>query len=505
MKVYKKLSAMFLLSAILTVALCGCTGDKAVDNSSHITIGIPQDLEDSLDPHATVSAGTKEILFNIFEGLVKPDSNGDIIPAVAESYEISADGLTYTFHLRNGVKFHNGSELTAEDVLYCIEKNADASSNSAYVSAFSNIEAYSAADSSTIVIKLTKKDPDFLQYMTMAIIPKDNPNPDTNPIGTGPYMYVSRTPQENIILKRFDEYWGEKAYIENVTLKICASADTIVMDLVGGSVDLVARLTTAQAMQLQNSNFDILEGTMNLVQAMYLNNAVEPFDNLKVRQALCYAVDPKEIMDLSFDGKGTEIGSSMFPAFGKYFVEEINDVYNTDLDKAKSLLKEAGYPDGFSFVIKVPSNYQPHIDTAQVIVEQLKRINVNAEIQLVEWDTWVSDVYAGRNFEATVVGVDASQMTARALLERFTSTAGKNFINFNSAAYDEAFNAALSTTDDDKATEYYKECEWILANEAANVYIQDLAELVAINKNYTGYEFYPIYVMDIAKLRPVNQ
>ncbi len=503
MKVFKKFWGLIFLSATLTVALCGCKGDKAGDYSSHITIGIPQDLEDSLDPHKAVAAGTKEILFNLFEGLVKPDSNGDLFPAVADSYTISDDGLTYTFHLRKGCKFHNGEAVTADDVLYCIEKNADPESNSAYVSAFSNIKEYKA-DGENIVITLNTKNTDFLQYMTMSIIPKNNTNPDSNPIGTGPYKYVSRSPQENIILERFDDYWGEKAYIKNVTLKICANADSIVMDLMGGSVDLFARITSAQALQLQNSNFNIEEGTMNLVQAMYLNNAVAPFDNVLVRQALCYAVDPAEIINISFDGKGTELGSSMFPAFGKYYVEEINDVYNTDIEKAKALLKEAGYEDGFSFAIKVPSNYQPHIDTAQVIVEQLKKIGVNAEIKLVEWDSWLSDVYAGRDFEATVVGVDASQMTARAMLERFTSDSGKNFVNFNSSLYDETFAKAVAETNDEEATKLYKECEWILAREAANVYIQDLAEMVAVNKNYTGYEFYPIYVMDIAKLRPAK-
>ncbi len=503
MKAFKKMWRLILLSATLTVALCGCKGDKAVDTSSHITIGISQDLDDSLDPHKTVAAGTKEVLFNIFEGLVKPDSNGDLYPAVADDYTISDDGLTYTFHLRSGIKFHNGNFVTVEDVLYCIEKNADPDSSSSYVSAFSNIENY-YADGENIVIVLKNKSADFLQYMTMAIIPKDNADPDTNPIGTGPYVYVSRSPLENIVLKRFDEYWGEKAYIENVTLKICANADTIVMDLLGGSVDLFARLTTSQVLQLQNSDFEILEGTMNLVQALYLNNAAAPFDDVRIRQALCYAIDPLEIINLSFDGKGTEIGSSMFPAFGKYYVSEIKDEYNYDTEKAKALLKEAGYPDGFTFTIKVPSNYQPHIDTAQVIVEQLKRVDITAEIKLVEWDTWLSDVYAGRDFEATVVGLDASQMTAGALLARFTSDSKKNFINFNSPDYDEKFSLAVAETDDEKATEYYKECEWILAKEAANVYIQDLAEFTAINKKYTGYEFYPIYVMDIAKIKPVE-
>ena len=498
MKTIKKIMGLILMSATLTVAFCGCGSDKA--DSSSITIGIPQDLEDSLDPHVAVAAGTKEILFNIFEGLVKPDKNGDLNPAVADSYEISEDGLTYTFHLRKGVKFHDGSTVTADDVLFCIQKNADADSSSAYASAFSNIKDY-RAEGENIVITLKQKDTDFLQYMTMAIIPKSNENPDTNPIGTGPYKYVSRSPQENIILTRFDGYWGEKAYIKDVTLKICASADSIVMYLLGGSIDLFARVTTTQVDQLKDGNFDILEGTMNLVQAMYLNNAYEPFKDERVRQALCYAIDRQDILNISFAGKGTIIGSSMFPAFGKYYIDETKDVYKTDLEKAKALLKEAGYETGLSFSITVPSNYQPHIDTATVIVEQLKKIGVDAKIKLVEWDSWVADTYVGRNFEATVVGVDASQMTARAMLERFTSDSGKNFINYSNSEYDAKFAEAVATTDDAKATSLYKDCEWILTNTAANVYIQDLAEFVAINNKYTGYEFYPIYVMDISKIR----
>lgn len=499
----KKISKFFSLLLVLTtlaVALCACGGDKTGNSSSQITIGIPQDLEDSLDPHVAVAAGTKEILFNIYEGLVKPDSNGNLNPAVAESYNISEDGLTYTFTLRDGVKFHNNEKVTADDVLYCIKRNADDGTGTALIPAFLNISNY-YADGNKIVIELNNVDPDFLQYMTMAIIPANNENPDTNAIGTGPYAYVSRSPQENIVLKAFDAYWGEKANIKNVTLKICSNADTIATDLLGGSIDLFARITTAQVAQLQGGNFTILEGTMNLVQAMYLNNAFEPFKDVRVRQALCYAVDPQNIMDIAFDGKGTELGSSMFPAFGKYYVDEMKDVYNVDYAKSKELLAEAGYPNGFSFTITVPSNYQPHIDTAQVIVEQLKNVGVTAEIQLVEWDTWLSDVYVGRQYEATVVGVDASTMTARAMLERFKSDSSKNFINFESAEYDKNLTAALASTNDAEQTELYKNCEWILTNEAANVYIQDLAEFVAINNKYTGYEFYPIYVMDIAKLR----
>ena len=495
---------MTLVCGALTIALGACSGDKAGESSSQITIGIPQDIEDSLDPHKAVAAGTKEVLFNLYEGLVKPDSSGELQPAIASDYSISEDATTYTFTLREGVKFHDGSMVTAEDVKYSIDRCADTTNGEPLVEAYSNIKSVNIVDEKTVEVVLNTADSDFLANMTTAIIPASNENPDTNPIGTGPYRYVSRSPQENFVVEKFDEYWGTPANIENVTFRVCANADSIVMNLQGGSIDMFARLTTTQASQL-GDQFDVLEGTMNLVQALYLNNAVEPFNDERVRQALCYAVDPQGIMDLISDGKGTEIGSSMFPAFEKYYMPELNDVYNQDYDKAKELLAEAGYPDGFSFTITVPSNYQQHIDTAQVLVEQLKNIGVTAEIELVEGATWGSAAYTNRNFEATVVGVDASSLTASALLSRFVSDAPNNFINFSNADYDAAYARAEAAVDDEEKTEGFKECERLLAEHAANVYIQDLPCLVALNKKYAGYEFYPLYVQDISKLYIVEE
>ena len=446
-----------------------------------------------------MAAGTEEVLFNLYEGLVKPDSSGDLQPALASDFQISEDATTYTFTLREGVKFHDGSPVTAEDVKYSIDRCADTTNGDPLVAAYSHIQSVNILDEKTVEVVLDGPDTDFLAYMTNAVIPASNENPDTNPIGTGPYKYVSRSPQENFVVEKFDDYWGTPANIEHVTFKVCANADSIVMDLQGGSIDMFARVTPAQADQLGDS-FQVLEGTMNLVQALYLNNEAEPFNNELVRQALCYAVDPQEIMDIVSGGKGTEIGSSMFPAFGKYYMPELNDMYKQDLDKAKELLKEAGYENGFSFTITVPSNYQQHIDTAQVIVEQLKKIGVTAEINLIEWDSWLSDVYAGRKYEATVVGVDASSLTPSALLSRFVSTASNNFVNFSNADYDAAYAKALGTIDDEEKTAAFKECETLLAEHAANVYIQDLPCLVALNKKYAGYEFYPLYVQDISKL-----
>ena len=493
----KKLVVVLLA---LTVALSGCSGDKKGKDSSQITIGIPQDIEASLDPHVVVASGTKEIFFNIYEGLVKPDSNGNLNPAVASAYTISDDKKTYTFTLREGVKFHDGSTVTVEDVQYSIERCADTSNGKPLVAAFSNIQTLEIVDNATIRITLKEADSDFLTNMTCAIIPKSNATPDAVAIGTGPYKYVSRSIQENVVLERFDDYWGDVADIRKVTFKIIANADMIVMNLKGGAIDMFCRITSAQADELSGSKFNILEGTMNLVHALYINNASEPFNDIRVRQALCYAVNREEILAFMADGKGTIIGSSMFPAFGKYYDEELSTYYEQNIEKAKELLAEAGYSNGFTFTITVPSNYQQHIDTAQVIVEQLKQINVTAKINLVEWNTWLSNVYAGRNYETTVVGVDASTMTASALLRRFTSTADNNFVNFSNSDYDKAFQNAVTAVDEKKQTAYYKECERILTENAANVYIQDMANLVALSDEYEGYLFYPLYVLDVASL-----
>lgn len=508
----KKLLALFLALVMVGAVLPGC-GDGSKDpggqgnngktgepvKGGEITVGIAQDLDDSLDPHQTVAAGTREVLFNIFEGLVKPNSDGEMIPAVAEKYTLSEDGTTYTFTLREGVKFHNGQTVTAEDVVYSINRCAAVpeGQEKPLVAAFSAVKSVEALDEKTVAVTIAQRDLEFISYMTAAIIPADYENQATAPVGTGPFRFVSRTPQQDFVMERFEDYWGAPAWLDKVTYKICENADALVMNLNGGSIDLCAHLTSAQASQL-NQSFQVLEGTMNLVQAIYLNNQAKPFDNQLVRQALCYAIDRQGIMDMVADGHGTAVGSSIYPAFTKYFLPELVDKYPHDMAKAKELLAKAGYPDGFDMTISVPNNYQPHMDTAEVVAEQLREAGINVTIQPVEWSTWLDTIYNGRQFQATVVGVDAANMTARAMLERFTSDYGKNFINYNNPAYDALFQQAINAQDEATQTDLYKQMETMLADTAANVYIQDLCDLVAMRQDLGGLKFYPIYVLDLS-------
>ena len=515
----KKLLALFLALVMVGAVLPGC-GDGSKDpggqgnngktgepvKGGEITVGIAQDLDDSLDPHQTVAAGTREVLFNIFEGLVKPNSDGEMIPAVAEKYTLSEDGTTYTFTLREGVKFHNGQTVTAEDVVYSINRCAAVpeGQEKPLVAAFSAVKSVEALDEKTVAVTIAQRDLEFISYMTAAIIPADYENQDTAPVGTGPFKFVSRTPQQDFVMERFEDYWGAPAWLDKVTYKICENADALVMNLNGGSIDLCAHLTSAQASQL-NQNFQVLEGTMNLVQAIYLNNQAKPFDNQLVRQALCYAIDRQGIMDMVADGHGTAVGSSIYPAFTKYFLPELVDKYPHDVAKAKELLAQAGYPDGFDMTISVPNNYQPHMDTAEVVAEQLREAGINVTIQPVEWSTWLDTIYNGRQFQATVVGVDAANMTARAMLERFTSDYGKNFINYNNPAYDALFQKAINAQDEAEQTDLYKQMETMLADTAANVYIQDLCDLVAMRQDLGGLKFYPIYVLDLSTVYLTQQ
>ena len=498
----------FALAFVMSIALSGCGGDKNSMESGSVVIGITQDL-DSLDPHKAVAAGTHEVLFNIFEGLVKPDSEGNLNPAVASICKVNETGDVYTFTLRDGITFHNGNAVTVDDIIYSVKHSAgllgeDASQINVNKALSKNLKSIEATDDKTVVLTLNEPDTEFLAYMTAsdcAIVPATYDAQDSAPVGTGPYAFVSYTPLESVVVKAYDGYWNEdaKPQIENATFKITASTDATFLELQSGGIDVLSYLTDEQAKQLSKDTFDVKIGNMNLVQGLFLNNDVEPFNNKLVREALNYAIDKEAIIKMVADGNGTPLGSNMFSGLTTYYYEEVNNVYRYDVEKAKDLLGEAGYADGFSFTITVPSNYQFHIDTAQVIVVQLKTIGVTVELNLVDWSTWLSDVYTDRNYQATVVGLDGN-LAPKDLMDRYASDADNNFVNFRNENYDEVLKKTISTTVEEEKVSGYNELQEILATEAASVYIQDPALIVAVNKKIGGYTFYPVYVQDLSSL-----
>lgn len=495
---------MILLTMVISVALYGCKGNMkdTKEVTKEVTIGITQDL-DSLDPHKAVAAGTKEVLFNIYEGLIKLDKNGDLVPAVSDSYELSSDGLVYTFHIRDDIKFHNEELVTAKDIEYSIKRSAGMLESTdpmvVVVSALSlAIDDVKGLDNNTVKMTLKHQDSEILYYLTNAyIVPEDYTELSDKPIGTGPYKFVSYSPLESLKVERFSQYYGDELPdVEKVTFKIASDTDAAFMELRSGTIDILPYLTDAQSEQMP-AGYHVEEGSMNLIQGIFLNNATEPFNDIRVRQALSYAIDRQKVIDLVGGGKGEVIGTNMFPGFKKYYDETLVNVYSYNPDKAKELLKEAGYENGISFEIKVPSNYQYHVDTAQVVVEQLKKSGINAEIRLIEWSAWLSEVYSDRNYQATLSGLAADEAPRKAL-ERFRISANNNFMNYQNEEFDKLYDLAYEAKNDDDKAKYYKKMEALLTNEAVAVYIQNPFQITAVSDKLGGYTYYPIYVQDMS-------
>jgi len=289
-----------------------------------------------------------------------------------------------------------------------------------------------------------------------------------------------------------------------VTFRIFGSGEALALAVQAGAVDIAGHMTVDMVRRLPEGYY-YMAGPMNLVQALWLNNAVPPLDNFEVRRALARAIDVYEIIDILYDGEGFPIGSSIPPSFVRYFNEELIDHFSdpgghrdNDRGMAMDQLRWSGFPDGFDLTITVPSNYTPHVITAEVIAEQLRAVGINATIDLVEWAWWLSEVNSGRNFEATIVGIAARDLTARSFMERWVSDNSRNIINFNSPEYDELFARAQAATDEAEQIALYRELQGILADYAASVFLQDLINFVAINGQLAGWQFYSIYVMDLS-------
>ena len=514
-----------VMALLLSASLCACGGSKTAEGTSEaagesseaetsntlsegtpvpggsVVYGMTQDLA-SLDPHVDTDAGTRDVVFNLYEGLVKPTSDGGFIPAVASDYIISDDAKTYTFTLRDGITFHDGTPVTIEDVKYSIDRYAEIQGES---SAFSSlVDSVEVQDDKTLVVNLKESYSEFLPMMTIAIIPQSNEDPAGNPIGTGPFKYVSYTPGQNLELEKYDGYWQEGVpSLDSVEFKFIADVDTAFVELQAGTIDILKYLTSAQAETL-GDDYTIVQGSMNLVHAMYLNSAYEPLSKTEVRQALCYAVDRDAINNFIFGGKSHIIGSHMIPAMSKYYEPEAETVYSYDPEKAKELLADAGYADGFDLEITVPSSYSQHVDSAQIIADELSQVGINVTLNQVEWSTWLQDVYKGGNFQATVIGFDGT-LAPSDWLKNYVTDDAKNFMHYSNTEYDDVFNTAYTTVDDDVKVENYKKAQMILAEDAAAVYIEDPANLVAVSKKFGGYTFYPTAAEDMSLLYQVEQ
>lgn len=507
-----------ILALMLSLSFIGCTSTEksavgdVTDSLSGATTGPLEGGElrigstaeiDSLDPYIAVGGDTKgQVIWNIFDGLIRPDTTGDLQPAVAKDYSIEEDGKVYILHLREGVKFHNGNEVTPADIRYSFDQALE---SSAGLEGFDNVDMVEVSDAGEIKITLKEPNTEFLAALTNAIIPADYKDQATAPIGTGAFKFVSYTPQQELVLEKNEYYWqAGLPHLDKVTIVYEVDTNAELLSLQSGNID-GAGIATTTAEILNRDDFNIVERNSNAVQLLGLNHAYEPLTDVRVRQAISYAVDRDQIITDAFSGFGTKVGTPIIPGLSTYFNAALTNAYDPDIAKAKQLLADAGYADGFDLEITVPSNYIVHVDTAQVIVNQLAQVGIKATIKQVDWPTWLSETYAGRNYQATVISVGGASLSPKNELARYRSTADDNFFNFKSDDFDQVYAQAAAEVDLAQKQDLYNQAQQILSDEAVSVYIQDIAGLTAFNKSIEGLQGYPVYgVIDFAQLYRVG-
>jgi peptide/nickel transport system substrate-binding protein len=506
----KKISvfALFLLTLIIALFSSCRKNDRDAPELRYGFTTEPKTLDPLNTKNAT--ADGRSILFNVFEGLVKPDTDGTLLPCVAESWTIERDALIYNFIIRDGVRFHDGSLVTADDVKFSLDTAAAAGFDG-----LNRIENVTITADNRITVTLKAPDPEFLPYITVGIVKADNNDREKNIIGTGPFFIESFTSQRNLVLKKFDGYWQRRLAqpqdapqdaprdaqrLDKVTIVFFANVEALMIALRSGNID-GANLVGSFAAQLDHRKFDVINSYSAAVQLLALNNASAPLDDIRVRKAINYGVDVHGIIDGAFFGSGSPSGSPIIPGLSAYYEASLSYPHNPQT--ARALLAEAGFDNTnrLPLEITVPSEYTMHVDTAQVIVNQLEQIGINATVKLVDWNTWLTETYRGRKFQATIISLDSPTVSPRSFLTRYRSDNGSNFINFSSADFDNVYDALLTETDDAKRKQLYKDAQRIITANSASVYIQDILYYKIFRAGaFAGAKNYPLLVVDFSSI-----
>ncbi|MGB4439366.1 MAG: ABC transporter substrate-binding protein [Sedimentibacter sp.] len=454
---------------------------------------------DGLDPHRTTAASTFQITNNIYDTLVKVTPEGKLVSGLGEEWTVSEDGKAITFNLRKDVKFHNGREMNAEDVKYSFERLKGEESPRA--NDFKNITEINVVDDYTIEFVTENLNVTLLSnfaYPWTAIVPQEAVDTLKNkPVGTGAYKLEKWIPQQELTLTKNEEYF-EEVNLETINFKMMPDATSQVAALKNGELDIIFVTGDKVSLFENNSQYNILENNTNAIQLMAMNLKNEYLANEKVRQAINMAVDKDSLIEIVWNGYGEKIGSHYPPMLKEY--KDTTDVISYNPEKAKELLVEAGYKDGITIRMALPNSYPEYVSAGQVIADQLSKVGITCEINLVEWGTWLTDIYNGRNYDLTVVG-HTGRLDPYVLLSRYNTESKENYFNYSNERVDEILTLVQKELDESKRIELYQEMQEILAEEVPALYIQSPKSLVVTSSDVEGFESYPI---DIYELKNIN-
>ncbi|HZY67352.1 MAG TPA: ABC transporter substrate-binding protein [Devosia sp.] len=379
----------------------------AADAQSRTDLRVGLVLEPpALDPTAGAAAAIDEVVYqNVFEGLTRIDSTGAVQPALASAWTVSEDGLTYTFDLVEGATFHDGTTFDAADVVFTFERITAADSVNAQKALYAGITAVSAVDPGTVEITLAQPDGLFLFNIgrgdAVIVAPESADNNANAPVGTGPFRFVSWQKGADLVLEQYPDYWGTKPALTRVTYVFINDPAARVNALLAGSIDGINN-TDASTLAVFSADprLKVVVGSTEGETLLVQNNAREPFSDLRVRQAIAHALDRGEIIQGASSGYGTPIGSH-FPPHNPDYVD-LTGTYPLDLDKARALLAEAGYAEGFNATLKVPP--VPYATVGgQIIASQLARVGIQLQQVNLDWNQWISDVFTNKDYDLTIV------------------------------------------------------------------------------------------------------
>ncbi|MEV6815891.1 ABC transporter substrate-binding protein [Micromonospora sp. NPDC051296] len=482
--------------ALMLVAVAGCTTGEGVDVDGadgagaggvlHAAIG---GEPDQLDPHKTSAYYSFQVLENVYDTLVEPDANLAMKPSLATEWTTSDDQLTWTFTLREGVKFSDGSPLTSADVVYSYTRIIDGKLNTAYK--FATVKSVTAPDPATVVITLTAPTPNLLAnlggFKGVAIVQKSNVESGevtTKPVGSGPFAIGSYNSGDNIRLVRNDNYWGDKPKLDGVTFTFVKDPTVALQNLRGGEVQWTDNLPPQQVPALlDGDDLDVRTVPSSDYWYLALNQARKPYDDVNVRRAVAFALDREAITKAAKFGLAT-VNQTAIPQNSAFYYEYAP--YRHDPNQARQLLDQAGVSD-LTMDLMVTSEYPETVTAAQVIASQLEAIGVNVKIRTLDFAQWLDEQGKG-NFDSFMLGWLGNVDPDEFYYAQHHSGGTFNFHKYRNPAVDQLLDRARTETDQAARKQQYEQVAKQIVDDASYIYLYNPDVAQGWSKQVSGYE-----------------
>lgn len=444
---------------------------------------------DQLDPHRTSSYFSFQVLENTFDTLVEPDEDLTMQPALAESWEVSEDELTWTFALREGVTWHDGSDFTAADVVYSYNRIVDEELGDAW--RFEGVQDISAPDGSTVVIELERPVYNLLSriggHKGLAIVNEENVESgeiNKRPLGTGPFSFDDYRPGESIRLEANKRWWGGAPELPTLTFRFIPEPTTALADLEAGEVNWTDNLPPQQVKRVsENEDLELNSRVGNDYWYLTVNQDRKPFDDPRVRQALAYGIDREAIVQATQYGNAT-VNQLAIPKTNPWYTEYTP--YKHDPRRAARLLKAAGVGD-LTIDMLVTKEYPETVIAGQVIASQLEELGVTVKPREVDFATWLAKQGEGE-YDMLMLGWLGNQDPENFYHAQHHSEGNFNFQNYSSPTVDRLLEAAQRETETKARKARYAEAARQIADDASYIYLYNPDIVQVWAPQLEGYE-----------------